>query len=104
MGNCHRGMLIIEGGCKIEGDSDKWDFGEGAGYYVDATEEKWAKNYRMFTYVNDEFYQLMVKNFNVDPKRIGIFGSVDCFDDQNTSENHRLVHCLVDTVWVAMAR
>lgn len=64
----------VSGGCKIEGDSEKWDFGEGAGYYIDATEEKWATNYRMFTYVNDEFYQLMIKNFNVDPQRIGIFG------------------------------
>jgi len=62
------------GGCKIEGDSDKWDFGEGAGYYIDATESKWSKNYRMFSYVNDEFYELIVKNFNVDPNRIGIFG------------------------------
>ncbi|CAF0882323.1 unnamed protein product [Adineta steineri] len=61
-------------GCKIEGDSDNWAFGEGAGYYVDATESKWSKNYRMFSYVNDEFYGLLIKNFNVDPNRIGIFG------------------------------
>ena len=62
------------GECKIEGDKDNWTFGESAGYYVDATESKWSKNYRMFSYVNDEFYQLIVKNFNVDPERIGIFG------------------------------
>jgi S-formylglutathione hydrolase len=62
------------GGCKIQGDSDEWQFGESAGYYVDATESKWSKNYRMFSYVNDEFYQLVVNNFNVDPQRIGIFG------------------------------
>ncbi|UJR37237.1 hypothetical protein I4U23_029946 [Adineta vaga] len=61
-------------GCKIEGDSDSWDFGEGAGYYVDATELPWSKNYRMFSYVNDEFYGLLIKNFNVDVNRIGIFG------------------------------
>lgn len=61
-------------GCKIEGDSEKWDFGEGAGYYVDATESKWSKNYRMFSYVNDEFYQLLLNNFNVDPQQIGILG------------------------------
>ena len=62
------------GECKIEGDSENWAFGQSAGYYVDATESKWSKNYRMFSYVNDEFYQLIVKNFNVDPERIGIFG------------------------------
>ncbi len=67
-------LLKNLGGCKIEGDSDKWDFGEGAGYYIDATESKWSKNYRMFSYVNDEFYELIGKNFNVDPNRIGIFG------------------------------
>lgn len=62
------------GECKIEGDNEKWSSGESAGYYVDATESKWSKNYRMFSYVNDEFYQLIVKSFNVDPERIGIFG------------------------------
>ncbi|CAF1170699.1 unnamed protein product [Rotaria magnacalcarata] len=61
-------------GCKIEGDSEKWNFGESAGYYVDATESKWSKNYRMFSYINEEFYDLIVKNFNVNPKKIGILG------------------------------
>ncbi len=72
------------GGCKIEGDSEKWDFGEGAGYYVDATESKWSKNYRMFSYVNDEFYQLIVKNFNVDPQCIGIFGYRSIISSKNS--------------------
>lgn len=62
------------GGCKIQGDNDTWTFGESAGYYVDATQDPWSKNYRMFSYVNDEFYQLLIQNFNVDPQRIGIFG------------------------------
>ena len=64
----------FSGGCQIPGDSEKWDFGEGAGYYVDATEGPWSKNYRMFSYVNDEFYEMLVKNFNVDRDRVGIFG------------------------------
>ncbi len=67
-------LLRNLGGCKIEGDSDEWNFGESAGYYIDATESKWSKNYQMFSYVNDEFYGLIVKNFNVDVNRIGIFG------------------------------
>ena len=57
-----------------EGDSDQWDFGEGAGYYVDATESKWSDHYQMFSYVNDEFYELIISNFNVDIDRIGILG------------------------------
>jgi S-formylglutathione hydrolase FrmB len=62
-------ILIIEffiGGCGIED--------EDAGYYVDATESKWSENYQMFSYVNDEFYELIIQNFNVDINRIGIFG------------------------------
>ena len=65
---------IFSGGCGIEGEKDQWDFGEGAGYYIDATESKWADNYQMFSYINDEFYELIIQNFNVDINRIGIFG------------------------------
>jgi S-formylglutathione hydrolase len=39
---------------KVEGDDDSWDFGTGAGFYVDATEEKWKTNYNMYTYVTQE--------------------------------------------------
>jgi S-formylglutathione hydrolase len=34
----------------VEGDTDHWDFGVGAGFYLDATEEKW-KNYQMYSYL-----------------------------------------------------
>ena len=66
--------VVFLGDCEIEGDNDQWDFGEGAGYYVDATEDKWSENYQMFSYVNDEFFELIIQNFNVDIDRIGIFG------------------------------
>jgi hypothetical protein len=65
---------IFQGGCGIEGENDQWDFGEGAGYYIDATESKWSENYQMFSYVNDEFYELIIQHFNIDIDRIGIFG------------------------------
>jgi len=42
------------GGCNIEGEDDSWDFGTGAGFYVDATEEKWKSHYRMYSYVTKE--------------------------------------------------
>ena len=41
-------------GLDIEGIRDSWDFGEGAGFYVDASEEKWKTNFRMYSYINKE--------------------------------------------------
>lgn len=42
------------GGCNIKGEDDSWDFGTGAGFYVDATEDPWKTNYRMYSYVTEE--------------------------------------------------
>ncbi|KAK1902676.1 S-formylglutathione hydrolase [Dissostichus eleginoides] len=41
-------------GCDIEGEDESWDFGTGAGFYVDATEDPWKKNYRMYSYITEE--------------------------------------------------
>ena len=41
-------------GVDIAGADDDWDFGSGAGFYVNATEQPWAKHYRMYDYVVDE--------------------------------------------------
>ncbi|GAU90036.1 hypothetical protein RvY_02514 [Ramazzottius varieornatus] len=60
-------------GLNIEGEEDSWDFGTGAGYYVDAITEKW-KNYRMYSYVTKELPTLVQQNFPVDPTRQSIFG------------------------------
>jgi S-formylglutathione hydrolase len=51
-----------------------YDFGLGAGFYVDATEEPWSKNYRMWTYVTEELPALVVGEFPVDGYRQGIMG------------------------------
>ena len=51
-----------------------WDFGLGAGFYVDATEQPWAKNYRMWSYVTDELPRLIGSEFPVDLKRQAITG------------------------------
>ena len=61
-------------GCNIEGEDDSWDFGTGAGFYLDATEEKWKTNYRMFSYVTSELPEIVRNNFNVIPDRQSIFG------------------------------
>jgi S-formylglutathione hydrolase len=55
-------------------DGDDYDFGLGAGFYVDATEEPWARNYRMWTYVTEELPALVVGEFPVDGYRQGIMG------------------------------
>ena len=51
-----------------------WDFGLGAGFYVDATEEPFACNYRMWTYVTEELPALVASAYPVDMSRQGITG------------------------------
>ena len=52
----------------------QWDFGLGAGFYVDAAEEPWSKNYRMWTYVTEELPALVAAEFPVDMSRQAITG------------------------------
>ena len=58
----------------VADEADNWQIGTGAGFYVDATEEPWRKNYRMYSYVTEELPKLVAENFNVDMDRQGIFG------------------------------
>jgi len=51
-----------------------YDFGLGAGFYVDATQEPWSRNYRMWTYVTEELPALVVGEFPVDGYRQAISG------------------------------
>jgi S-formylglutathione hydrolase len=52
----------------------QWDFGLGAGFYVDATEEPWARHYRMWSYVTDELPRLVAAEFPADMGRQAITG------------------------------
>ncbi|MCB1435303.1 MAG: S-formylglutathione hydrolase, partial [Alphaproteobacteria bacterium] len=52
-------------------DDEGWDFGKGAGFYVDATQEPWAKHYRMRSYIEDELPALIAGQFPVDMARQG---------------------------------
>uniref|UniRef100_A0A1I7UIC1 S-formylglutathione hydrolase n=1 Tax=Caenorhabditis tropicalis TaxID=1561998 RepID=A0A1I7UIC1_9PELO len=62
-------------GVDIAGDSDSWDFGKGAGFYVNATVEKWSKNYRMYDYIVKELLEEVApKVAPIDAGRVGIFG------------------------------
>jgi len=51
-----------------------WDFGLGAGFYLNATQEPWAKNYRMYDYLVEELTDVVNANFTVDSQRQSIFG------------------------------
>lgn len=53
---------------------DDWQTGKGAGFYVDATEDPWRENYRMYSYVGEELPTLIAANFPADMDRQSIFG------------------------------
>ncbi|XP_011210309.2 S-formylglutathione hydrolase [Bactrocera dorsalis] len=61
-------------GLNLPGEDDSWDFGSGAGFYVDSTETPWSKNYKMYTYVTSELVELVNASFPVLPNKRGIFG------------------------------
>jgi len=56
-------------GANIEGDSKDWDFGVGAGFYLNATEEAWKTNYNMFDYVTKELPALVEAELPINNKR-----------------------------------
>ncbi|WP_332119474.1 S-formylglutathione hydrolase [Azorhizobium caulinodans] len=58
----------------VPDEPDNWQFGCGAGFYVDATEAPYAANYRMASYVRDELPALVARHFPADMARQGIFG------------------------------
>lgn len=58
----------------IEGATGDWEFGEGAAFYVDATEAPWSSRFRMHSYVADELPALIAARFPVDASRSGICG------------------------------
>jgi S-formylglutathione hydrolase len=55
-------------------DDEAYDFGQGAGFYVDATQEPYAANYRMYSYITEELPYLIGDNFPADLDRQGIMG------------------------------
>jgi S-formylglutathione hydrolase len=62
-------------GENVPGDpANAYDFGLGAGFYVDATQEPFARNYRMWSYVTAELPELVAGHFPVDAGRQSIFG------------------------------
>lgn len=58
----------------IPGETDDWDFGAGAGFYLDAIEQPWSGRYLMESYVTQELYDIIIHQFPADKTSIGISG------------------------------
>ncbi|MDR2332233.1 MAG: S-formylglutathione hydrolase [Burkholderiaceae bacterium] len=61
-------------GANVPGEADAWDFGVGAGFYLDATREPWARHWRMESYLLGELRPLVCDKLPIAADRIGIFG------------------------------
>jgi len=61
-------------GDDIPDDADAYDFGQGAGFYINATQEPWAASYQMERYITQELDDLVCQNFDVRADRRGISG------------------------------
>jgi S-formylglutathione hydrolase len=58
----------------IAGEADDWEFGSGAGFYLNATQLPWSRYFRMYDYVLDELRATVLERFPASPQRLGIFG------------------------------
>ena len=61
-------------GAGLAGEADSWDFGVGAGFYLDATTTPWALHWRMESYILNDLLPLVGSKLPVDMARLGIFG------------------------------
>jgi S-formylglutathione hydrolase len=58
----------------IAGANVDWDFGDGAGFYLDATQAPWSAHWKMDSYITAELRELVLKSFPARPDRVGVFG------------------------------
>lgn len=73
------GMVVVSPDTSPRGSNhpkehEDWDFGSGAGFYLDATNEPWSGNYRMYSYIVSELIPLVTDNFNVSARRRALSG------------------------------
>ena len=59
---------------ELVADDDAYDLGQGAGFYVNATEKPWAQNFAMWDYVAEELPRIVTANFAVDEERQAVTG------------------------------
>src|SRR5690606_23326647 len=58
----------------VAGATGDWEFGEGAGFYLDATQAPWSTAWRMESYITQELTALVAQHLPVDTARMGLFG------------------------------
>lgn len=72
------GLILVTPDTSPRGEqvaqADHWDIGQGAGFYINATQAPWAEHFQMESYVAEELYDLVIQQFAVQAERIGIFG------------------------------
>lgn len=61
-------------GSSHAGEHDNYDFGSGAGFYLDATLAPWSENYNMYSYIVDELPAIINKHFPTNPEQVGVLG------------------------------
>lgn len=61
-------------GAGVAGEAESWDFGVGAGFYLDATEAPWSRHYRMESYLTAELLPLLAQALPLDMQRLGLCG------------------------------
>jgi len=61
-------------GAGIAGETESWDFGVGAGFYLDAAQAPWSRHYRMESYITAELLPLLAGALSLDAGRVGLFG------------------------------
>ncbi len=61
-------------GANVADEAESWDFGVGAGFYLDATQTPWAKHWRMESYINHELLPLIADALPINAAKVGIFG------------------------------
>ncbi len=61
-------------GAGVKGEDDTYDLGTGAGFYINATEKKWATNYRMEDYIMQELPEIIRASFPVMEEQESVFG------------------------------
>jgi S-formylglutathione hydrolase len=61
-------------GANVPGEADSWDFGVGAGFYLDATQAPWATHWRMESYLLQELLPLLGQQLPIDTARLGLMG------------------------------
>lgn len=72
------GIILIAPDTSPRGEDvakgDSWDIGQGAGFYINATQQPWAEHYQMESYLTQELYPAVLKEFEIKKDAVGIFG------------------------------